>query len=524
MNNKFKKVTCLLLGVTLGVSAFASCGGNEEEDLTTEDAKTIYVEMYEGGYGTEWMKEIAKDFEKAYEAEGYEVKLSASASMTYSNLENRLKAGPKINKTDLFLAGASNFNLIIDQGANYVSGYDYALADLTDLYNSPVYGEETLYKDKLIAQCVTRNEIGGKYYSTNWGGGPLGFAYNMKFFTDNGWTVPNTTNEMIALIAEIKSDGYVPFVWCGTTAAYWEYAQLPWWRQLEADDEAVERFWQCKDEDGNYSPEVFNSIARLKSCKLVEDMIYDTANSYERSMTSTHIEAQMFLYDGANKIAMMPTGDWAENEMDINGYPRENSTMGFMRVPVASDAIYLEDGSYRFETVRDDATLSAVIKAVDEGKTSYDGVSAEDFASVKKLRSYTNTMAYDHNALIPVYANAKVGAKKFLAYLASDAALQKYYDLTGCFLPYESSNVQLKADATEFQKSLHMTMKNINFVTVSDSKHKIFYGTSLNFNAGTIEARIGTTATAEKMTGTQFFNYTYNTVVDNFDTYVSLIG
>lgn len=527
MNNKLKKVTCLLLGAVLCSSTFAACnsGSDSKDDPNTEDSKVIYVQMYEGGYGVKWMEEIAKDFEKAYEADGYEVRLTSSAAMLYSQLENRLKAGPKINPTDLFLAGNAQTQLILGQGSSYISGYEYALEDLTDLYNSPVYGETTLYKDKLNQECVRMNEFNGKYYSSNWGGGPVGFLYNAKFFTDNGWEKPNTTDELIALIAEIKADGYTPFVWCGNTASYWSYALVPWWRQL-ASDEEVERFWQCVDEDGNLTADVFKSQARLQAYELLEKCIYETSNSYIRSMTSTHIEAQMFLYDGSNKIAMMPSGDWAENEMETNGYPRKNSTIDFLRVPVASEAIYQYDEygnkSFRFQTVQTDEKLSEVIAAVDAGKNSLDGVSEADFAAIKKLRSYTNTTSYIHNALIPAYSNAKVGAKKFLAYLASDAALQKYYDMTGCFLPYDNSGVKLKSDATNFQKSLYSTMQNLSFVTETDSKHKIFYGTELEFSKGFPESIIGTTEKTERKTGREYWQYVYDYYNANFGTYVAL--
>ena len=440
--------------------------------------------------------------------------------------DSGLKAGPKINTIDLYFGGSVNIDYMVEQGSKYYSGADCIFEDLTELYNSPVYGEETLYKDKLLKQCVDRNEFNGKYYATNWGGGPLGFIYNINFFKENGWKIPNTTNELISLIAEIKADNYTPFVWCGTTATYWSYIYMPWWYQL-AGEEEVARFWECKDEDGNYTAEVFNSQARLQTFELLEEMVYDVANSHKKSITNTHIEAQMLLYDETHKIAMMPTGDWAENEMEINGYPRNESSIGYMRVPVASDAIYQYDNygnkNFRYQTIQSDEKLSEVIEAVDAGKTMLDGVSEEDFAAVKKLRSYTATQAFAHNAFIPSYSNAKVGAKKFLAYLASDAALQKYYDLTGCLLPYDNKNVQLKANATEFQKQISATMQNVTLISDRDSREKIWYKTGLNFTRGIAEAVIGTSASTEKMTGREYFNYCYKYVEDNFNTFVGLI-
>ena len=80
-------------------------------------------------------------------------------------------------------------------------------------------------------------------------------------------------------------------------------------------DEEAEDFWNCVDKNGDVSAEVFHSQALLTAFTVLEDCIYAPENSYSKSMTIEHIEAQMLMYETSNKIAMMPTGDWLENEM-----------------------------------------------------------------------------------------------------------------------------------------------------------------------------------------------------------------
>ena len=103
-----------------------------------------------------------------------------------------------------------------------------------------------------------------------------------------------------------------------------------------------------------------------------------------------------------------------------------------MRSPVISKL------AEKLTTVQTEEKLSAIVKAVDEGKTSYEGVSEEDFAAVRdaRLMGYTATPNYPIG--IPSYrpeAKKKL-AKDFLTYLYSDRA-QKIYanELQGLTMP-----------------------------------------------------------------------------------------
>lgn len=53
--------------------------------------------------------------------------------------------------------------------------------------------------------------------------------------------------------------------------------------------------------------------------------------------------------------------------------------------------------------------------------------------------------------MIPAFSNAIPLAKEFLLFLASDEALQIYFDVTGCTLPYNAENLDT-SKGSEFQK------------------------------------------------------------------------
>ena len=105
-----------------------------------------------------------------------------------------------------------------------------------------------------------------------------------------------------------------------------------------------------------------------------------------------------------------------------------------------------------------DETLSAVITAVDEGKTSFDGVSAADFAKIREARSIVYSVGSAHVSAIPAYAAGKDVAMDFLRFMATDVANESYIRSTGgASLPVKynviEKNPELYASLSTLQKS-----------------------------------------------------------------------
>lgn len=73
-----------------------------------------------------------------------------------------------------------------------------------------------------------------------------------------------------------------------------------------------------------------------------------------------------------------------------------------------------------------DETLSAVIDAIDEGKSSYAGVSEKDFTRISEARRMVYSATFDHCCAIPAKSKNKPLAMEFLRFMASDMGQSIY--------------------------------------------------------------------------------------------------
>ena len=529
-----KKIVALLLIVVLvlSVGALSACNGPALDDSDT----SLIIEMHEGGYGSEAMTKVARAFEVAYADKGYKVTL-APGSLTAQSIKNALSYGPTLTKTDLYLSGAINWRGIYAEGDSLCAGYETVLEDLTTMYGQKVYGEDVLFGDKIQAQAKeafsTTNADGSvSQYAAPWCGGPNGFAYNAELFTQYGWELPRTTDELLALAAEIKSKSVYPFAFTNA-ASYWNWAAITWWAQLAGVDEVNDFFNAVSpnvDDGQTMTPLAFQTLSRLKAIKMVDSCIGNGTDGWAHpdSLKKDHIEMQRLLYNGSNQVVFFPSGDWCQNEMKLNGYPVSDS-VGFMRVPVMSDILYDGvgnanggKGNFVYETIRSDATLSAVIAAIDNGQTSYAGVSADDFASIKLARSWTPGGSAQAGAVIPSYATAKQAAKDFLLFLASDQAMQIIYDTTGCLIAYDTTNITTGSNTSLYATQMLNTYKNVRYVNDAQSTNPIFYNTDLTPFPGRMEMKLATTDPNDQMTGTEYFQDIVAQVELNWDNYLAL--
>ena len=146
---------------------------------------------------------------------------------------------------------------------------------------------------------------------------------------------------------------------------------------------------------------------------------------------------------------------------------------------------------------------------------------------LKKIRSFTTTEGVSHVGYIPSCANAKEVAKKFFLFMASDEANQLYYDACGCFLPFQTENLDLGEDVTPFRQDILKMMDNVTFVSRFDSKNPLFYKTDLDFNLTEyyMDGVIGTTPeSGDKMTGLEWFTKNADDVAENFSLYQSIVA
>ena len=234
-------------------------------------------------------------------------------------------------------------------------------------------------------------------------------------------------------------------------ANYWQFLAFPiWWAQYEGMENYYNFYRGIDTITGTQnSRDVLAQQGRLESLEVLYDLLSEYSFTGAGSIDFIEAQTRFLMGDGL----IMANGDWFYQEMDttIEGLKKRgiDYDIRFMKNPVISA---IKDV---LPTVNDDATLAAVVDAVDKGETAYEGVSAADFARVKEARSFVYSGEYLNQAFIPSYANGKDAAKDFLRFLATDIACNQFMRSTG------GATLPFKYDVKTADKDLYDSFDSI---------------------------------------------------------------
>lgn len=472
------KFMATVLALTSLVGGLSACDKSNEFD---DSATTLEIYATDSGYGIEWLNTCIANFEAANP--DINVEFWSEKGETGRAL-SMMTAGPSNTTTDLIFT-EENFYEYQYKGASVAFGYDNLFADLTDIYEAKIPGENKTMKEKMRPELLDafgveeENEDGtwsDHYYFTSWAAPVSSMVYNETLLKAANLEVPKTTDEMITMFktyrdantnaqGEIEKYGFV----CSTSVSYLQYLSNAFWAQYDGYNKYT-NYYEGQNEEGEYTHEIFNTKGKLYNL-MVMDELENMDNGYcdPRSIEYQYTEAQMQLVTG--KALMIPCGDWFENEMaEMIKKSGKNYTFKMMRIPVVSalsdrlsywdlDMDYeaaVTSGAHKSTLAEYDEKLSAIIAYVD-GETTQKPAFAtnEDIAIVREARSLVMSLADLHCAVIPSWATAMAPAKKFLQYLATDEANKIVMQATnGGMFPYEYDwfgDNQLTL--TEFQKS-----------------------------------------------------------------------
>ncbi len=463
----FKKVSCALAAILAlgGMTAFAGC-----KKENTAGVLNIYI--HNAGYGTDWVEPMGKVFEKET---GIKVKKTNVADN--SDLFTQLESG--MSKADLcFSSNSIDYYTYIKKtigGKNY----DCLLEDLTDIYGAKVTGENVTLADKMrdeyLAHNATVKDGQTKYYSTPWVSGLNGILINGKTWKSE-WKEPRTTNELLSLCQTIKTAGQTPFIYC-LENSYWGTAIAPVWAAQYMGEQEVAYFNAGKDKNGEnqYTPQMLANEGFLEALKVVEGLLLPSAgymSELSNSLDFTSVQ-NVFLGSQASdgSIVMMPNGDWLEREMSAN-YSSDECDVRFMKMPVVS-ALGTKLGITEGE-------LAAIIDYIDGVTTSeptFTSTKGLDNAavinSVRYARKINPAYSYEHEAFIPVYAQDKDAAKKFLQFMASDKGIEAFVEHSGGYtLPYEYDYMNSAATKDKFSKLQKSAMEIIDNALIFEFEMK----------------------------------------------------
>lgn len=477
MNKKIKKAFALLLAtLTIGACGFSvGCGSNSRND---DQYLEIFVADF--GYGTKWVDNLISLFrQQDYIKQKYpNLDISYSKNSLETFTEDTIVS--RNTTIDLFFSTNSCF-ASIDQKENGKSAFE----DLSDVYSAEVPGEGGItvgekmndnFKKNSVFQDKDGNE---KMYTMPWVAGTMGLIYNKslieKYYGEN-YRLPLTTNQFSSMADDIrKNKNNTPFMF-SAEAGYWDSSMfLVWWAQYEGLDNYT-NFWEGKDAFGDTSCEIFNQKGRLKSMEVIQNLIgfktengVEITNSHALATDLTYRQAQTRFKNGTG--VFMPNGDWFQNEESVSD--TGECVITFMKTPVISAIVekleYRKDGEYM-----SDELLAEVVKAVDEGKTQIDEVSAADFDRIRNARN----MAYPlggHGAYIPEYSVSKGLAKDFLIFMSTDIACESFIRSTG------GSSQPFDYDVQTKNPELFNSLSQMHKDRIEISESAIYFPNGLNY-------------------------------------------
>lgn len=239
---KRRSIIALVLAIVMIMSLLAGCGsGNGKVDSTKTHLSVL---SYDGGIGSQWLKNAAKRFEEKYANVSLEEgKMGVVIDITNDKLDG--KNGVTTTPYAVWFSEGVNYNDLIATGqivdiSDIVTG---SLSDISDGADSGTIADKLSpeYKEALTAidgkyYCLPHYEVYtglvydvdlfdeyGYYFSTNGGFttvaedktvGPDG----VKGTKDDG--LPSSYEELYALMDQMVADGVIPFTWVGSTENY----------------------------------------------------------------------------------------------------------------------------------------------------------------------------------------------------------------------------------------------------------------------------------------------------------------
>ena len=455
---KFTKIATALLAISMGVLPAASCGKTEVANSSTD----VQIYLWKSGYGAEFMTEIVNSFNAKQDK--YKVTLDYDESA--ATIIKTLSLGSS-NTYDLYFTMLNT------------NQYNKDFENLDDVLDYTVSGESKSIREKYYGYLLdgVKNADGTTNFLT-YGNGWCGFVYNADIIDGVKYTLPNTTNELDELITEIKGDKTLqgvkaPLIFYNNddNNGYLNYATYVWEAQYDGLNYYYNTTLALKAADGTTpSKDVFVAQdGRYKALKVLESIITPTT-VHDAHTNKNFTDVQTLFLDG--EAVFMVNGSWLMNESTGT-----KTNFGMMKMPVISSIVEkLED------TSMDDATLSAIISEVDEGKTSSDLCSQNDFNRIKEARNLLYNNAAEQYVFVPNYSVAKDGSKEFLKYFYSDEGLAKFMSVTG--LPNSarlSDESKFDASALDaWHKQQFDLAKEVNAITNTITKSKLFINSNTN--------------------------------------------
>ena len=492
-----KKWFSFLLAIVMLLS-LAACGGGsgagngdnaENEEKYANRSKRFTLCYYEGGYGADWLRAVVTDYMDNVNQDVY-----ISLKNSTDNAVAREKITTQTGTYDMYFIEVDMF-----QKAG-------VLEELSGLLDMEVPGEAGVkVKDKIDPQWLSYYEEDGSYYqmpATNFMG--WNWTYNKTLLDsklgEGNWALPRTTEELFALGEQLfeKDVFLTAFAGKDTTggADYLRYCYEVWFAQMTGM-EGYDHYFNCLyNNNGTYE------LAKDYPHNIVEnknaiEKTYATAQTlcqgrngmefiHSKSESLTFLDAQFLLNQGSFRgaqeypIAFYYNGASAQQEMTdyVKDGIIQQQDVRMMKMPVISAIID------RTPSIKDDATLAAVVDYADGKGQLPEGVTQEDAAIVTEARNMMAELVC-REFVVTKNAQNKEDILHFMAYLTSDRAqLIAAQNCNGLpvlnygFVPTEE---ELGFAFTEFTRSVYDILDTAIVVDIAKFDKPVYLSVGLSW-------------------------------------------
>jgi len=290
-------VSVFAIGCSGGTDTPSSGGGNLAKDTPKELKGKLEVQSFEGGYGIDFFKKMAEEFQKLNPGLTIEVD---GHPRVWERLRPRFVAG---DPPDLVFPGW-DFD-------HWAAAEEGQFEDLNAVLDGKPYEGEGTWRSTFRPDILKLGESNGKQYMLPYYVMTYGWWYDPGVFEKNGWTPPKTYEELLVLCEKIKAKGIAPITFQGQYPYYMSTMMLFPWAQSAGGIEAV-RAAQ------NLEPGAWKSPAFLKAAQMIDEL--NKKGYFQKgAVAMSHTEAQTQMLQG--KAAMVPCGTWIESEMKANMPP-----------------------------------------------------------------------------------------------------------------------------------------------------------------------------------------------------------
>lgn len=254
------------------------------------EKSTVDAVIFNGGYGIDYAKFAAQQVEKLHPGSTVDVTPQTNIAQT---LQPRFVSGNPPDVIDNSGANLIGINTIRDQ-----------LEDLNVLINAENY-EGKVIKDTLYAGVIEPGTFDGKFVQLNYVLTVYALWYSASLFDANGWTVPKTWDEALALGAKAKAAGKYLFGWGKEAATYYQTMCIGSAIKQGGDDVRLAL--------DNLKPGCW-SLAPVQDVFTGLKKIID-AGYMKPGGAGTQFTAAQAQWSDGEEFILYPSGGWIENEM-----------------------------------------------------------------------------------------------------------------------------------------------------------------------------------------------------------------